>query len=183
MATEPLFAPDRDHLVSRMRLSDVASSDTSVIIDQAIEEVRLGFYDRLGESRVDTINGTAYAENPSTSAQRLISRAIAVEISWTKLILLRRLPILFRDNASGSLVEWNEEAFIREGQAMKMLDREIQRLENEVKEGLIALAEGEADTSAINVLTIGPEESAPRPGKLVNSPWRRPYPNDNPYEQ
>ena len=74
MAVAPLFIADLAALKARLRLSGMGSADAAAQVDQAIEDVRLGFYDRLGKTRVDEILAVAYVENATTTAARVRPR-------------------------------------------------------------------------------------------------------------
>ena len=68
MAVTPLFMADRDALLSELRLTGAVSKvDTNKIIDGAIQEVRLGFYDCLSDARVAAIIVFDATENPATA--------------------------------------------------------------------------------------------------------------------
>ena len=170
MAVEPLFVADKDTLKSRLRLSGAAQTDALAQIDQAIEDVRVGFYDDaqgLGVSRVTALLAISYEENATTAEALLRTRANNLEVSWVRLLLMRRLPTLFMDASGNSLDVWNEEPLTRK--AGRSLRDEIARLELEVAEGLAYLGAGDDDdVGDLGVVVFEPSTTPDRPGLSIS---------------
>lgn len=168
MAVEPLFVVDMDTLKSRLRLSDAAASDALAQIDNAVEDVRLGFFDEeqgLGASRVTELLAISFVENATTATALERTRANNLETKWVRLLLLRRLPTLFHDASGQSLDAWNEEPLVRR-QGRDLRD-EISRLETEIQQELAALGSGDAGDRGIDAIVFEPEETPDRPGASI----------------
>lgn len=144
MAIAPLFVVSMTALKARLRLTGAASTDALAMIDDAVERVRVGFYRRLGKTRIDAILAQIYTDAPATTAELDRTQANLTEVAWIKLILTERMPLAFMDGAAVKFQEaWNEEAPFRhltleDAQAL------IASLRAEVEEGL-SLLEGEID--------------------------------------
>lgn len=169
MAVEPLFVADMTTLKSRLRLTGAVQADALAQIDQAVEDVRVGFYDDaqgLGVTRVTTLLAIAFVENATTANALLRTRANNLEITWVRLLLMRRMPTLFMDASGSTLDAWNEENLSRTRNTD--LRREIDRLENEVKEGLAYLGDGDDDdVGDVTIMVFEPAETPPRPGASI----------------
>lgn len=156
MAVAPLFVASMDLLKAKLRLSGSSSADAARMIDDAVESVRVGFINHLGEVRVGQLVATAYTENALTAAAILRTKANILEITWVRLKLLRRLPTLFMDASGVQQQAWNEEqGFARDNSTGK----EIDRLEDEVLQGLEELAGTSDDGGSMTVETFGPKEA------------------------
>jgi len=161
MAT-PLFIASSALLQQKLRLSGV-DGDALAIFEDCLEAVRIGLYDALPNGRVDQIKATAYAEGGTTADQLMRARANRAEVTWMRLLLLRRLPLLFLDASDKTREEWNQEGLTRE--AGKEADKEIARLEAELGDLLTdLLGDAQPDTSTINVYVGEPCRPVPRPG-------------------
>ena len=156
MAVETLFAASTSSLKAALRLSGAAQADSLVIIDQAIQEVRIGFYESLGQARVAEIRTATLVDNPSDSTQIARAKAAQTEIMWVRLLLLRRLPSLFVDGGGNASQVWNEEAMLRPyGKSDQ--EREIERLLAEVQNNVASLASGGVtEQPQVQVAVIGP---------------------------
>ena len=169
MAVSPLFVVDMATLKSRVRLTGAAQADALAQIDQAVEDVRVGFFDDvqgLGLSRVTTLLAIAYAENASTAEELLRTRANNLEVTWVRLLLMRRLPPLFMVASGSTLDAWNEEPLTRK--AGRDLREEINRLEQEVMEGLAYLSGGDdEDVGNLGVVVFQPAVTPDRPGLSI----------------
>lgn len=169
MAVEPLFVADMDTLKSRLRLSGAAQDDALAQIDQAVEDVRVGFYDDvqgLGVTQVTTLLAIDYAENATTAEDLLRTRANNLEVTWVRLLLMRRMPTLFMDASGSTLDTWNEEPLTRK--SGRDLSAEIKRLESEVAVGLAYLGAGDDDdVGLLGVTVFEPEETPDRPAASI----------------
>ena len=88
----------------------------------AMDQVRKGIFDSLGEARVIEIRGYALVENPMTSSELLRSSAANVEALWVTWLLAQWLPHLFVDNKASIGDNWNDERLTRETKDQKYLD-------------------------------------------------------------
>lgn len=173
MASVPLFIPDRDSLLSQLRLGNSSQDDTLAVIDRAIDEVRLGFYDKLGIARVTKLLSYSSVSSPTSQETLLRKRAEIVESQWTQLILLDHLTAQFLDSGSATRQDWNELGLIR-NKSRSEIDRMKESLLTRVSEGLASLESGESDDESIKITTIGPQNTPSRPGSsLLDLPYSR----------
>lgn len=164
MAIEPLFLASKDELKSRLRLSGAAQADALAQVDHAIEDVRMHIYDEdrgLGAARVTEILTVSYVENATTSAAMVRTMARSLECAWVRLLLLRRMPMIFMDASAVTQEVWNEEPVTRFGPSG--VRQEIERLEQEIQD-LLANLGGDEDDAGIGVVVFEPEETPDRPG-------------------
>lgn len=167
MPVAPLFVASMAALKLALRLDGAKTAGAAAVIDQAVEDVRIKLYQRLGATRTAALVATAYAQNPTTDAGVLRSLCNTVETKWVKLFLLRALPTLFLDGSGVKQQVWNDEAPF--ATRTSDLEREIKRLEAEIEEALSAL-QADADEDAgngVQAATIEPEELPDRPGATV----------------
>ncbi|MCZ2418672.1 MAG: hypothetical protein LC123_02355 [Burkholderiales bacterium] len=168
MAVAPLFVADMVTLKTGLRLKDARAEGALAIIDQAVMDVRLGFYRKLGASRVTELLDTASTDAPTTDAEVMRMLANSTETKWVRQLLLRRLPTMFADAAGGRQQAWNEEGAF-EATPERRLKDEIDRLEAEVEDALETL-KGNTDLndrSSVQVSTIGPSETPDLPGASI----------------
>lgn len=169
MSVDPLFVQDRETLKAKLRLSGSTSTDAEAILDDAILNARIGFFDSLGSHRINKIKATPLSDNPSTAADIMRARAAIAEVKWVRMLLLRALPSLFVDGSGVALTAWNDEAMIRE-KGQSELWKEINRLQDEVNDALKDLTgEKPPDAGTIWASSLGPSRP-PRPYDSI-----RPY--------
>ena len=94
MAIEPLYN-SKSEVLQNIRMSDTSDADTLVMIDQAIADVRLGFYRRLTLDRALELAALPTVENPTTINETLRGVAESVEINWVNHVLITKLPAMF----------------------------------------------------------------------------------------
>lgn len=179
MAVEPLFVADMDTLKSRLRLSGAVKTDATAQIDQAVEDVRVGFYDDvqgLGVARVTALLAISYTENAATAEALQRTRANNLEVTWVRLLLMRRMPTLFMDASGATLDAWNEEPLTH---GHSRVDKEIARLEAEVSEGLSYLsADDDEGIGDMITMVFEPEETPDRPAQSIDPS----YGYDSPFQ-
>jgi hypothetical protein len=159
----PLFNIDLDTLKGKLRLSGTAQADAEAIIEQKLSEVRVGFYDSLGVSRIGQLLAIPLEDSPTTAAGIMRLKAANTEVQWIKLLLFRALPTMFIDSSGSALQVWNEEGFTRQA-SQSDLSREINRLQAEVNDALKDLKGNQpVDAGVIEAATIGPACPPPRP--------------------
>jgi hypothetical protein len=124
MAVEPLYQVKSD-LLLRIRLSEVASSETKAVIDQAIKEVRLGFYSSLTPARALEISGYADSDNPTTDNEITKGQASVAESLWVTAILMDLLPQMFIEGENDVRQQWNEEPLTRDAFALRRAKKEL----------------------------------------------------------
>lgn len=144
MAVEPLYNESKDALLLRARIKTVDDVQSVALIDQSIQEVRLGFFQRLGKTRAKTITGYSYTENPDSDEEVLRVTAAATEANWLRYLLIQRLPHL--SMAADSTVRdlWNEEPLTRDS---GYLNEYLKQLKEEIDKGMGALREPEGTNS------------------------------------
>lgn len=140
MAVEPLYNESKIDLMSRARLSSVDDEDTLELIDQTIQEVRLGFFSSLGKDRAKTIAGYSFSDNPDSDEEILRVSAAATEANWLRYLLIQRLPTLLMAAESNVRENWNEEPLTRDSAYLKDY---LKELKEEIDKGLGSLEEPE----------------------------------------
>lgn len=167
MAIAPLFVSDRALLLSKLRLAGTAdTNDVQDVIDEAIQTVRIGFYDALGAALVTTLLATPFVENAVTAEGILRSKANTTEVAWVKVYLLRNLPTLFMDASAGAQQVWNQEGLTRVI-LPNQTKAEITRLEEYINKAIVDLRGGTPDTSLASVSVIEPDDEQPAPGASI----------------
>ena len=78
MAVESLFNASRTALLQRARISTADDVQTLALVDQSINEVRIGFYRRLGSPRVNQIVGYSLTDNPTSDEELIRSQAAQI---------------------------------------------------------------------------------------------------------
>lgn len=168
--TDPLFVEDFDQLLVALRLDGIADDDHAesecAIVENALRKVRLGFYDRLGDSGVSALTAIAFEPNPVTLNDRRRMKAFLAEVTWVKMFLVRDLPMYFLDGSGRVRENWNEEGLLRH-LAMEDQDKLEAKLQNELDACLRFLEDGELGGGPIKASTIGPEETPTRVGRVV----------------
>ncbi len=169
----PLFVPDMATLKARLRLTGAAASDALAIIDQAVQQVRVGFYSRLPQFRIDFLRNTASIENPTEKAQVLRALAEQTEVAWVRHTLMQELPTLFIDGSGNTQHIWNQEGMTREIRPAEK-DEMLRRLWNSIISAIDQLGRDVLDPSTTAASTIGPDKKQPRPGASIGLGWSRP---------
>lgn len=115
MASKPVFSKSRSNLLERLRLKDLdPKSAANAIIDTAITEVRVSFYNELGATRVAELTGFDVTDNPETSEELQRADAVICEVKWVRVKLMQVLKIFFADESGGAQQEWNELGILRD---------------------------------------------------------------------
>jgi len=157
MAVEPLYNASKYTLLSRVRIQDADDEATLALVDQAITEVRLGFYRRITKERAITIAGYTLVDNPTSDEEILIAKAANTEALWVTWLLAQRLPHLFIDNRASVGDQWNDEQLTRD----TLPSEYLKSLKTLIDEGLSDLEEPvNADSGPVKSDSIGPDESA-----------------------
>jgi len=177
VAVAPLFIASMTILKTRLRLEGASAAGALAQIDQAVEDVTLGFYNKLGAARVATIKATTYTEAPTSNAEILRSLANSVEVKWVRYHLIRVLPNLFMDGSGTRQQTWNDEGvFSTTPNPRSELEKELARLLTEIEDGLLLL-EGEVGVNdgegTVSVTDIGPSDTPDLPGASVFPALRR----------
>lgn len=146
MAVEPLYNADRDTLLKRVRIETADDEQTVALINQTINEVRLGFYRKLTSARATTIAGYSLVENPTTDEQILRATGANTEALWVTWLLAQRLPYLFMDNRSSVGDAFNDEQLTRDSSGLADF---LEALKAQIDEGLGAMAEPAIDDSGM----------------------------------
>ena len=164
MAVAPLFIATKDALLKQLRLSSTTDSDGLAIIDGAIQEVRLGFFDCLDDDRVVEILTFASEDNPDTDDKRTRTRAEKTEVMWVRILLITRLPNFFLDSSGNLPQVFNEEGLTREPRP-DAKTRELSRLNAELIKSIELLKGGVECTieNEVQASTICPDKAPPLP--------------------
>ena len=125
MAVEPLFNADIETLKKRVRVNLSDDDQTNETILWSIQEVRVGFFNRLGAARVSDISGYALVDNPSTESELLRMNGANAEALWVQILLMQSLPYLFMDNSASVNDTFNDVPLSRDTQK----DKDIQALQ------------------------------------------------------
>lgn len=164
--SNPLFLTDLDAMKQELRLSGVPAigEDANVILENALLEVRTGFYRRLGITRVGQLVAfTANDTAPTTESEILRSIARTVEVKWTFVVLMDRLPTLWMDDSGGAWMQFNEQGTFRK---MSLADRADarKRMLTDIEQSMVILAGDQTlgEESGVNVGTYG-NEDCPKP--------------------
>ncbi len=154
-----LFIPTFDDLLARLKLSGAADGDTLVVIDQAIRQVRAGFYKELGADRIAYIQAgvASVPPDPMTDADILHVKAEEAEALWVKLKLAVELPMLFVAGGDSIRERWNEEQLTRDlgrGDQATLIGEMSERLDE-----LLAELRGDEDVEvgSLRASMIGPD--------------------------
>lgn len=114
MAVAPLFVASMSVLQQRLRLSSIDSgADAQDILEDAVAQVRVGFYMRLGTTRTAQLVALSSSDNPTTNDAILRKIAEVAEVTWVRVILMDRLPMLWMDQSGGQNEVYNQEGAFR----------------------------------------------------------------------
>jgi len=167
MSVAPLFNADMESLKSKLRLSGAKSNDAQALIETAVQDARVGFYDRLGSSRIAEIVGYGLDNAPTTTNGLLRLKAANTEVKWVRALLIRSMPSLFIDGSqAAALKAWNEEGLTRNA-GQSELNREVERLMTEVDLALAGMETGTPEEGENSVSLIGPDETQPSPFESI----------------
>lgn len=168
MAVAPLFIADMTTLKTTLRLEGAKSAGALAAIDNAVLEVRLGFYRKLDVSRVAVLVALTYSDAPTTKDGVLRALANSTEVKWVRLLLLRQFTSLFLDGSAVKQQAWNDETGFSSLSEQARRD-EIKRLEDEINDALEILLGDEAlgAETKVNAATIEPEYYPDLPGATL----------------
>jgi hypothetical protein len=124
MAVEPLFNADKDSLLKRIRMSTV-SDTVAEAVDGIIQEVRLGFFAKLGKERSLQVAGYSLVDNPSSDEEILRVSAATAEGNWVAYLISGRFPMLLLDGTMAIRQDWNDEPLTRDATAIQMYRKEL----------------------------------------------------------
>lgn len=175
MAIAPLFVTDLATLKSRLRLSGAAATDADAMIQQAVMDVRLGFFRRLTQTRCAVLVGYTHTDTPATDTEILRALAESTEVKWVRLFAMRTLPTAFLDGVAMNQV-WQQEAPFRAALPADLAGERL-ALENEIAENLTILAgdQGIGTESTISTSVIGPKCAAPPVGQEIYPRYGNPF--------
>lgn len=166
----PYFFDDIDELKGRLRLSAVPdSTDAQEIIEDALEQVQAGMAMRLGTDRLGELQDLFDTmATPSPTVDEEVNMAICrvLEVTWTRVILMDRLPMLWMDQSGGDREIYNQEGAFR-GLSPTQLRDQMDRMEQQIQDWLNFLLGSEDE------LEIGFTTCKPRCPELGKSLFRR----------
>lgn len=113
MAIEPLYYSSLEELYRTARIETADDTQTVAAVEQAVRDVRLGFYSKIGKTRALEVAGYSLTENPTTDEEILRSQGASAEALWLTIVLMQRLPVLFMDNNATNDV-FNDEPLTRD---------------------------------------------------------------------
>ena len=131
MAVEPLFAASKPELLKKVRINTATDEQVQELIDTRIQDVRIGFYEKLGESRVNQLLSYTYTDNPTSSDQRDRVRANSAEVTWLTVLLMSELPYLFMDTKAAVNERYNSEPLTRDSNE-EVIDRLWAKLDDDL---------------------------------------------------
>lgn len=136
MAAQPLYYSTLEALLTVVRISPADDANTIAAVDQAVRDVRLGLFSRLGRDRAKAIATLPLVVNPDTSDEILRAQAASAEALWLTLLLIQRLPTLFLDNSSSVNDAFNDEPITRDSihlaQSKKAIQGQLDDLLNDM---------------------------------------------------
>lgn len=166
MGATPTFLPDLPMLKARLRLSSVDTGDAAALIDSVVEEVRVGLFHELGSSLVAELQAVTISDTPVTDDELRALRAQSVEILWCRMLLMRRMPVLFLPALGQARDAWNDEGIAREASSSQ-IRKEAAKLQEEINISL-SILRGDTDAGeTVRAATIGPETTPPTPGESI----------------
>lgn len=144
MAVEPLYN-EKATLIAKLRLTDTSDTDTLTLIDQAITDVRLGFYRRLTSARALQIAGYTSVENPTTDEGILRATADNTEVYWVIYKLICILPTMFIETQYAIKNSFDDVPITRDSESLQKF-RDC--LWNSIEKGLADLESPKDDAPA-----------------------------------
>ena len=156
MAVTPLFVSDLDLLKSRLRLSGAQEGDATKVIEQAVLDARVEFYERLGAARVDAIVAFTPSDTPSTDDELTRTLAESTEVLMVRVETMRVLPQMFLDSAGSARKAWNEEGITRDAGRFDTR-RYIKEMTSRIRQNMERLGSG-VKRSEVQGGALGPDE-------------------------
>ena len=160
MAVTPLFNATLDIIKLSINLPNATSVTTLQMISDAVAQVKVLLYSRLGETIITEVLNTAFTENPTTAAERQRSAANLIETKWVKMLLLKSLDNVFIDSTADSINRFNDEGLTREKTQTDIL---IESIQEEIDELLGVLSTTATSGNDTQSATIAPTTAPPRP--------------------
>lgn len=156
MAVEPLYNESLDKLLLIARIEPANDDNTLAAVEQAVRDVRLGFFSQLGRDRTLEIVTYPLVDNPTTDDELLRSSAASAEALWLTILLMQRLPVLFMDNSASAGDKFNDEPLTRDATGLQSSKDDLQsQLDNLL--GELADESSNLDPSVKSALN-GPDE-------------------------
>ena len=132
MAVNPLYNVKAD-VIEKLRLTATTDADTLSIVDQAIRDVRLGFYRRLTPARATEIAALSSVENPTTTDEIVRAVGEVTEIYWVMHRLICILPTMFIETAHAISDSFDDVPITRDSES---LQKYLTCIWNRIEEGL-----------------------------------------------
>ncbi len=152
MAIAPLFVADLDTLMAKLRLSAAKKDDVPAAVQEALQQVRIGFYSDLGEARVNYLRSIPFNENGITKTDMLRATANSCEVKWVHCLLLDLLPVMFADSSSTQRDEWNQNTFVQQAGRQEANNSKVFR--ESVCSGVLPLLQALADLQDTEIAGI-----------------------------
>lgn len=135
-SVDPLFQ-SRTNLLTTIRLNTMNDEQTIALVNQAMTDVRVEFYEELGAARVTEILGFTDATNPTSENEIIRARAKITECYWVTYKLVPLLPMLFMETSHNVNENFNEEPLTRDSDEVKEFMDHLWKM---VQKGLGAIA-------------------------------------------
>lgn len=176
MATTPLFVASQAELKTQLRLefSD-NNSGAAALFNQCVLHARLEMVRRLTLARVQTLQATAFVEDPTTDAQYLRAIANQTEMLMVKCHALKSFRVAFMDASGDAKLRWNDEALTREIGSDEGLEMQLQCCRDQIEANIASLDGGSLGKERRSQVFDGsPECKAPKVGDSVKNiaVWR-----------
>lgn len=156
MAVVPLYAENLESLLTTVRIEPADDANTLAAVNQAVTDVRLGFFRKIGKTRALEIAGFPLVDNPESDSEILRSQGESAEALWLTVLLVQRLPVLFMDNTAVNDV-FNDEPLTRDSNS-KMREY-LKDIKGQLDDLLGEMAEPETVTDSTNKASLnGPSE-------------------------
>lgn len=161
--TNPTFCPSREFLLDRLRLDSVPDiNDVHGLIDQAIDDVRTGFYRRIGSDRISYLQSLPASQSVSTEADFMRTLAVNTEVKWVRLELMRTLGMQFVAGSASNQI-WNEESVRDVTLAAMAEERRMIQKEIDNNNDVLAARIQPNEIGGFRIVTISPTETPPKP--------------------
>ncbi len=153
----PLYNESLEKLLEIVRIEPATDTNTIASIHQAVRDVRLGLFSRLGKTRALEIKSFILSDDPITDEEVTRATAASAEAMWLYILLIQRLPVLFMDNSASTGDLFNDEPLTRDASGAHTFINSLKKQLEETLQG-IATDDSELNKSVKSTLN-GPEKA------------------------
>lgn len=173
MAVTPLFNADIPTLKAKLRLSGATAADTDAMLLDTVKLVRVNLYDKLSASRISTLLSYPVSDNPSSDHELLREKAAQAESLWVRMIMFRRIPVLFMDSSGTTQQQWNDEGLTRN--MGNKIAEELERMQLDLDLLIGDLLDDSNNSGSLNRVTVFEPDpcTTPRPGQSLRGNFGR----------